>query len=259
MCLASWHLTKPEKRKPLKGKGYATLMNMYFGALNIMYIFLVQKALEVHKVGVFPGVASPVTRDVGERRYPHALLSRNSLLRYVLHVCPPLTHTHHGLARCSTLSVQLQCNLKGNELKLAADPNEPCFGPKYDRLKLLSYVSIAVYGFGIPFAMAVILFRHRSTLTCFFCSDALCSRLRALVRLSKFSYYRYFSRPVVVRLCVCALRSCVYCRKVIMADQRLRVRNMSDSLATNPYYFMQKRFKRLYFKFAPERYYWCVL
>ena len=43
---------------------------------------------------------------------------------------------------------------------------------------------------------------------------------------------------------------------MIKADQHLRVANMSDTLATNPYYFLQKRFKRLYFKFQPTRYYW---
>lgn len=47
-------------------------------------------------------------------------------------------------------------------------------------------------------------------------------------------------------------------RFMIIADQRLRVANMSDTLNTNPYYFLQKRFKRLYFKFQPNRYYWCV-
>ena len=31
---------------------------------------------------------------------------------------------------------------------------------------------------------------------------------------------------------------------------------MSDTLATNPYYFLQKRYKRLYFKFTPQAYYW---
>ena len=45
-----WHMTPARIRKPLKGKGYATLMNAYFGGLNLMYIFLVQKALEVHRV-----------------------------------------------------------------------------------------------------------------------------------------------------------------------------------------------------------------
>jgi hypothetical protein len=45
---------------------------------------------------------------------------------------------------------------------------------------------------------------------------------------------------------------------MIIADQRLRVANMSDTLNTNPYYFLQKRFKRLYFKFQPNRYYWCA-
>ena len=46
---------------------------------------------------------------------------------------------------------------------------------------------------------------------------------------------------------------------MIKADQHLRVANMSDTLATNPYYFLQKRFKRLYFKFQPTRYYWYVM
>jgi hypothetical protein len=48
------------------------------------------------------------------------------------------------------------------------------------------------------------------------------------------------------------------CRFMIIADQRLRVANMSDTLNTNPYYFLQKRFKRLYFKFQPQCYYWWV-
>ncbi len=50
VAYVKWRLTKPAKRKPLKGKGYATLVNMYLGALNLMYIFLVQKALEVRRV-----------------------------------------------------------------------------------------------------------------------------------------------------------------------------------------------------------------
>ena len=45
-----WRRTPPERRKPLKGKGYATMTNLYLGGLNLMYIFLVQKALEVRKV-----------------------------------------------------------------------------------------------------------------------------------------------------------------------------------------------------------------
>jgi hypothetical protein len=45
-----WKLTPPLRRKPLKGKGYMTLVNLYLGALNLMYIFLIQKALEVHRV-----------------------------------------------------------------------------------------------------------------------------------------------------------------------------------------------------------------
>ena len=45
---------------------------------------------------------------------------------------------------------------------------------------------------------------------------------------------------------------------IIQADQHLRVANMADTLRSNPYYFLQKRFKRLYFKFQPQRYYWCA-
>jgi hypothetical protein len=45
-----WRVKSPDKRKPLKGKGYATMMNLYLGALNLMYIFLIQKALEVRRV-----------------------------------------------------------------------------------------------------------------------------------------------------------------------------------------------------------------
>ena len=47
-----WKMTPPQRRKPLKGKGYMTLVNVYLGALNLMYIFLIQKALEVHRVRV---------------------------------------------------------------------------------------------------------------------------------------------------------------------------------------------------------------
>jgi hypothetical protein len=42
-------------------------------------------------------------------------------------------------------------------------------------------------------------------------------------------------------------------------DQALRIRGLSGSRDTNPYYDMQKRFKRLYFKFKPEHYYWTLL
>ena len=42
-------------------------------------------------------------------------------------------------------------------------------------------------------------------------------------------------------------------------DQALRIRNLAGSRDTNPYYDMQKRFKRLYFKFKPEYYYWLLV
>ena len=45
-----WLMTPVSRRKNLKGKGYATLVNLYLGALNLMYIFMVKKALEVHQV-----------------------------------------------------------------------------------------------------------------------------------------------------------------------------------------------------------------
>jgi hypothetical protein len=41
-------------------------------------------------------------------------------------------------------------------------------------------------------------------------------------------------------------------------DQALRLKGLSGSRDTNPFYDMQKRFKRLYFKFQPQCYYWCV-
>lgn len=37
-------------------------------------------------------------------------------------------------------------------------------------------------------------------------------------------------------------------------DQALRIRGLSGARDTNPFYDMQKRFKRLYFKFRPEMY-----
>jgi hypothetical protein len=58
----------------------------------------------------------------------------------------------------------LQCNRvskNSDELKLAADPNEKCSGPKYEKLVTYSYISLAVYGVGIPLLFSVILFRHR--------------------------------------------------------------------------------------------------
>ena len=42
-------------------------------------------------------------------------------------------------------------------------------------------------------------------------------------------------------------------------DQALRIRNLSGSRDTNPYYDMQKRYKRLYFKFKPEYHYWILV
>ncbi len=41
-----------------------------------------------------------------------------------------------------------------------------------------------------------------------------------------------------------------------MAEQSLRLQNLRDSKRTNPYYSIKKRFKRLYVKFQPDRYYW---
>jgi hypothetical protein len=58
VAYVKWRLTPPSRRKPLKGKGYATLVNLYLGALNLMYIFLVQKALEVRRVRVCPSLGS---------------------------------------------------------------------------------------------------------------------------------------------------------------------------------------------------------
>ncbi len=145
LAYVKWRTTPVVRRKPLKGKGYATLVNLYLGAINLMYIFLIQKALEVHR-----------------------------------------------------------CKLVGDEMRLAADPNEKCFGPEYEKLTQYSFIALAIYGGGVPLVFSTILFRHR--------------------------YH-------------------------IIADQQLRVRSMSDTLNTNPFYFMQKRFKRLYFKFVPERYY----
>lgn len=42
-------------------------------------------------------------------------------------------------------------------------------------------------------------------------------------------------------------------------DQSLRMRGLSGSRETNPFYDMQKRFKRLYFKFRPEMYFWTLV
>jgi hypothetical protein len=42
-------------------------------------------------------------------------------------------------------------------------------------------------------------------------------------------------------------------------DQALRIRGLSGSRATNPFYTMQKRFRRLYFKYKPETYYWTLV
>ncbi len=105
----------------------------------------------------------------------------------------------------SSFFAAAQCTLKGTELYLVADPNQTCFGPSYEQLVLLSYIAIAVYGFGVPCTFCFLVLRHRY---------------------------------------------------LIMADQYLRIANMSDTLATNPYYYMQKRYKRLYFKFNPQTYYW---
>jgi hypothetical protein len=146
----------------------------------------------------------------------------------------------------------LQCNRvskNSDELKLAADPNEKCSGPKYEKLVTYSYISLAVYGVGIPLLFSVILFRHRWVVE-------MCFPLPVYHRL-------LCSFPPLARcrasFLVCLLSSVgllAYCRFMIIADQRLRVANMSDTLNTNPYYFLQKRFKRLYFKFQPKRYYW---
>ena len=45
----------------------------------------------------------------------------------------------------------------------------------------------------------------------------------------------------------------------IKVDQALRIRGLSGSRASNPYYDMQKRLRRLYFKFRPECYYWALV
>ncbi len=63
----------------------------------------------------------------------------------------------------------MQCNrvsVNSEELKLAADPNEKCSGPKYERLVTYSYIALAVYGIGIPLLFSVILFRHRHVPCC---------------------------------------------------------------------------------------------
>ena len=54
VAYVKWRMTPLARRKPRKGKGYATMMNLYLGALNLMYIFLVQKAFEAHRVRVRP-------------------------------------------------------------------------------------------------------------------------------------------------------------------------------------------------------------
>jgi hypothetical protein len=41
-------------------------------------------------------------------------------------------------------------------------------------------------------------------------------------------------------------------------DQALRIKGLSGSRDTNPFYDMQKRFKRLYFKFKPAQYFWML-
>ena len=50
-----------------------------------------------------------------------------------------------------------------------------------------------------------------------------------------------------------------HARHQMKVDQALRIRNMAGSRDTNPYYDMQKRFRRLYFKFRPECYYWLLV
>lgn len=45
----------------------------------------------------------------------------------------------------------------------------------------------------------------------------------------------------------------------IKVDQGLRLKGFSGSRASNPYYDMQKRYRRLYFKFRPESYYWNLI
>lgn len=50
-------------------------------------------------------------------------------------------------------------------------------------------------------------------------------------------------------------------RGAIKVDQALRIRGLAGSRNSNPYYDMQKRLRRLYFKFRPECYFWmlCIL
>ena len=133
-----------------------------------------------------------------------------------------------------------QCNLVGNEYHLAADPNTVCAGPAYEQLVLWSYVSIVMYGLGIPTIMGIVLITNR-------CAPWFVSRRCHYFLLASTGCHRCWVT--------------VPPRHIIIADQRLRMKNLSDTLRTNPYYFLQKRFKRLYFKFMPERYYWygCLL
>ncbi len=42
-------------------------------------------------------------------------------------------------------------------------------------------------------------------------------------------------------------------------DQALRIRGLSGARETNPFFTMQKRFKRLYFKYKPECHYWTLV
>jgi hypothetical protein len=54
-----------------------------------------------------------------------------------------------------------QCTTVGNERHLAADPNELCYGPAYEKLLNYSYLALVVYGLGIPVAFSFILVRYR--------------------------------------------------------------------------------------------------
>ncbi len=54
-----WKYTSPPapsaaERVPLAGKSHASLVSLYLGALNLLYVFLIQKALEVHRVRANP-------------------------------------------------------------------------------------------------------------------------------------------------------------------------------------------------------------
>lgn len=102
----------------------------------------------------------------------------------------------------------LDCTRVGFDLVLAVDATVSCSDQTYATLKLSAYISIIVYGLGVPLLYALIVFRAAGRMK---------------------------------------------------VDQALRIRGLAGSRETNPFFEMQKRFKRLYFKFRPEMYFWTLI